>query len=287
MSYLHLLVMSTPLLSKKAWILLSSPILLLQSGIAQFVDITAHIEVSEWHSGVVSRWPTAVHCVVGTNSWLIDGDFARNAHITYWFTGSNLVEHSVVTRELSREFLERFNHPGFPAAGSPAIGSQSTRVIASVDGNPGQPVRQADSMTLAARIAWLGFCSGPFLKREGREVLPPSDLWKELISSKGFSDKTVTFEDPLGLPKTLDLYTTKGQPVVQYRVINTTNTVGWEFPLDFVVVQYRPAPLPQNPWITAGTNGWELEFIARGRVTSARPGVEPQVPANVWRSAEK
>ena len=130
---------------------LSSPI---QLAAAQFVDLTGEIEVTEWNSKGVRTWPTLVHCVVGTNSWQMDGDFSRNATVTLWFTGTNLVEHSVVTKNLSQEFLKLASRPGFPAIGSPAIGSQSSRAVDSLDGNPGRPVRQADQLTTAACIAW-------------------------------------------------------------------------------------------------------------------------------------
>jgi hypothetical protein len=268
---------------RKAWILSCCLIVAGPPAVAQFVELTAEIEVSEWRARDVTTWPTAIRCVVGTNSWQMEGDFSENARVTYWFTGTNIVEHHVVTKKLPDEP----RRPGFPAFGSPAVGAQWARVFASTDGNPGQPVRQADRMTLVARVAWLAFCSGPCLKREGRTIFPPSDLWKELVSPEGFSDKTVTFGDSLGVPKTLDLYTSEGQPIVQYRVNSSTNVMDWEFPLEFYIAQYCPAPLPENPRVTTGTNGWQLQFTARGRVTKAEVGAQPEIPSEVWRTADK
>lgn len=170
---------------------------------------------------------------------------------------------------------------------APAVGSQITRVVASTDGNPGQPVRHVDHLTMAAQIAWLAFCSGPCLKHEGRELFPPSDLWKELVNTQRFSDKTVTFDDTLGLPKALSLYIANGQPVLRYFVTSSTNVLGWQFPLEFRMAQYRPAPLPEAAWMTVGTNGWELELSARGRVTAAAVGTEPRIPPNVLKAASK
>jgi hypothetical protein len=83
----------------------------------------------------------------------------------------------------------------------------------------------------------------------------------------------------LGLPKSINLYTPKTEPVLQYRVIDSTNILGWRFPLEFNMAQYRPAPLPESPSITFGTNGWELEFTAKGRVTTIGIGTAPQIPA--------
>jgi hypothetical protein len=105
----------------------------------------------------------------------------------------------------------------------------------------------------------LAFCSGPFLKTQGRQLYPPSDLWKQVIHApSGFMDTTIAFEDDLGLPQSVDLSTTNNIPVMQYRVAKTTNVLGWEFPLEFYLAQYRPAR----------THGWELNLSARGKLSS-------------------
>lgn len=244
---------------------------------AQFVDVTAQVDLNEWsaHSIVAAR---NLHVVVGTNGWRMDGDFCSNCEMTYWFTGDSIIEHTKNTKmplsdgvKLSQEEINRF------------IGSESTRVYESLDGNP-------DRLELLGRIGWLAFCSGPYLQREQRVLFPPSDEWKELIHTKTFSDVTVRFKDGFGLPKLLELYTTNNpnvQPVVQYSVITSTNILGWKFPLEFKIAQYRPAPLPGMRGYIAGTNGWELDFVARGRVTAIGPGTRPLVPEAVLKAAGK
>jgi hypothetical protein len=162
-----------------------------------------------------------------------------------------------------------------PFATAPAIGSRNTRIVESIDGNPGRTVRQADHLDTVARIGWLAFCSGPCLKRDDRNVFPPSDLWKELVSASTFKDRTIPFDDALGLPKTMDLSTTNGQQVMQYRVVSSTNILDWEFPLEFYLVQYRPAPVPDLLWMTSGTNGWEVELVAKGTVKSIGERSDP------------
>lgn len=253
---------------------------------AQFVDVTAQVELNEWsaHSMVVAR---NLHVVVGTNCWRMDGDFCSNCEITYWFTGDRIIEHSKTTKfipeegvELSQEEINRF------------IGSESTRVYECPDGNPSfsWTARVPDRLELLGRIGWLAFCSGPYLQRERRVVFPPRDDWKELVQTTTFSDVTVRFKDGFGLPASLELYTTNSpnvQPVVQYSVITSTNIMGWAFPLEFKIAQYRPAPVPGVPGFIAGTNGWELDFIARGRVTAIGPGKRPQVPEAVLQAAGK
>jgi hypothetical protein len=263
---------------------LLSAILPAQFASAQFADLKAEVEVADWRSNGFNTWTTAVHCVVGTNCWQIDGSFSKNANITYWFTGTNLLEESVVTKDVSddlnrelRRELKDLDASDLPNLTAPAIGTSNSRVYESRDGNPGHTVRQLDLMTMPARVSWLAFCSGPYLKREGRRLYPPSDLWKELVCTDHFVDKTITFEDTLGLPNRIDLYTTNAQELVlQYRVTSSTNFNDWEFPLSFELVQYCTAPLPGNPHVTMGTNGWQLQFVARGKVASVTEGAAPK-----------
>lgn len=114
-------------------------------------------------------------------------------------------------------------------------------------------------MDLRGRICWLAFCSGSALQREGRQLNPPSDLWKQLVfAPNGFSDKTTVFNDGLGLPRSLELFTPDQKRIFQYQVRQTTNIAGWEAPLEFYGVQYRPAT----------TNGWELQMTFKGKVTA-------------------
>ena len=270
--------MKTLVLSVSNW---SLPLFLLcsyQHASGQFVNLTAKIEVYDWSTAPAKTME--IHCVVGTNCWEMDGDFCSNCDQTYWFTGKRIIEHSVTTKVLANDPLNL----------AAPIGAEVNNVTESVDGNPstfaacgpnGERLNVGpDRLCRLARIAWLAFCSGPCLQRQGRLIFPPSDLWKELICApSGFSDSTEVFNDALGLPRKVNLYTPKTEPVLQYRVINSTNILGWHFPLEFNIAQYRPAPLPQSQWITVGTNGWELEFTARGTVTTIQPGTRPQIPA--------
>lgn len=264
--------------TRTLWILLSFSIAPASFAPAQFVDLNADVEVSDWNPNGVRSWTTAIHFIVGTNFWQMDGDFSRNARVTYQFNGTNIIEESVITKNLPDDLLKRLNQPGMPFATAPAIGSRNTRFVESIDGNPGQTVRQADHLTMVARIGWLAFCSSPCLKRDGRNIFPPSDLWKELVSASTFKDRTVPLDDALGLPKTMDLSTTNNQQVMQYRVLSSTNILGWELPLEFQLVQYRPAPVPERPGWTMGTNGWEVQFFAKGAVKSIQETTE--VPAH-------
>ncbi len=222
----------------------------------QFVEVTAEVETAFWssegltpfyyHLAAGSR-PNAytVHCVVGTNGWRMDGDFfSRNATVTWWFTGTNLISQTQL--ETGRRFVHKYE---------------------SADGNPTKPARQSDLLELTGRIAWLAFCSGPCLRREERRLFPLNSFWKEFMDAPaGFSDNRWCYKDGLGLPEAFSLYTANDQPIVQYRVMRSTNMLGWQFPLEFSLVEYRPAAL---------SHGMELDLIARGRVT--RIGVQSEL----------
>jgi len=221
--------MKTVLFSVSNWSLLLLLLCSANGAAAQFVDLRAQIEFYDWSTRPAKI--LNIHCVVGTNSWEMDGDFCSNCDQTYWFTGKRIIEHSITTKTLPSDPLN---------LGAP-IGSEVERVSESLDGNPGTlaacgpdgKLRNIgpDYLCPVARIAWLAFCSGPCLKQHGRLIFPPSDLWKELICAPyGFSDKTQVFEDALGLPQSVNLYTPKTEPVLQYRVINSTNILGWHFP---------------------------------------------------------
>jgi len=275
--------MKTSLLHKaKGYTFLSGLLFLVQMGSAQYVDLTAEIEFYSWSTATPTKTQT-IRCVVGTNTWQMEGDFCRNCKATYWFNGREIIVHSVVDRALSPQVLSE------PNKDDPPLGTESTQVYDTNDGSPSRP-RSAigpDRMTLQGRIAWLAFCSGPYLKHEGRELFPPDGFWKERIYGDHFLDQTVVFSDPFGLPKSVDLYSTNNQPVVQYRVTASTNVLGWVFPTEFYLAQYCPAPLPGQAGITTGANGWQLQYTAKGKVTGIRPGIEPQIPPEVLKAAGK
>lgn len=221
----------------------------------QYVELTGELAVDDWswyflcdktgnyvsNGSVPSIFHTnlSFRCVVGLNTWLIEQNFGASK-ATYWFNGTNVVETI------------------------PAAQHVFTQTTASADGNPGRPVRVADLMSFncPARIWWLAFCSGPCLQRQGRTIYPPSDFWKESsLAYSGWSDETTCFNDRLGLPKSLRLFGTNNQTVLRYQTRQSTNVLGWSFPLEFYLVNYLPT----------GTNAWETTLSAKGRLTSIRP----------------
>lgn len=265
----------------RKWICVLSLISSVFCSAAQFVDVTVQLECNDWgywflqdqRSGsgrdTIFNEPATVHCIIGTNTWLMEGDFHVNAFVRRQFTGTNLIEETVVTRELSESESKRIAQVSKFAASSPPLSHKYSRTYDTSDGNPGRPVRVSDLMDLRGRICWLALCSGSAIQREGRQLFPPSDLWKELLSAPaGFAARTSVFEDGLGLPRSVELFTPENRCIFQYQVRQTTNILGWEIPLEFYGVQYRPAR----------TNGWELQMTFKGKVTVIGVSSELKLP---------
>src|SRR5262249_37969704 len=111
-----------------------------------------------------------IRCVVGTSTWLMEGDFVRNANVTQWFTGTNIIERTVITSAVPDAETKRLAAISRFALSTPPVGSSHIRTYESNDGNPGRPIRVMDLLQLNGRIAWLAFCSGSVLKHSGRRL---------------------------------------------------------------------------------------------------------------------
>lgn len=279
----------------RRWVLVISSLLPFLCAGGQFVELRAEIESLDWNhwffcdrigkysgqEGTSStfRQNQNRRCVVGANVWMIESDFPTHK-VTRWFTGTNIIEHTVITQETPKAVVKRMSEQSRLAMVAPPVGHKYTRVYETADGNPGRPVRVADLMVsdIPGTVSWLAFCSGSALKKEGRTVFPPNSLWKESrIAYAGWSDATEVFKDDLGLPKSINLVLTNSQPIFQYQVRQSTNVLGWNFPLEFYGVQY----------LAARTSAWELHMTLRGRVTSIHPGLNPEIPADVMKVIQR
>lgn len=275
-----------------SWTVLFCLLFLVHRGAAQFVEVTTELEIDGWshwfrqdennssrrrgeatNSVFTKSWQ--MRCVVGTNTWMIEHDLiVRNAKLTYWFTGSNIIERELATQATSEEEIKRSLQTSGVRLSRRRIGDQDTAVYQTVDGNPGRPPGSGDLLDFQGIITWLAYCSGPALKREGRRIPLPDNHWKLHFHSTGdFSDKTICFEDGFGLPKRIELFTKQGQMILQYQVRQSTNVLGWNFPSEFYLVQYeRRGPR---------TNSFEVDFTAKGRVTAIGVGTEPRIPVEI------
>jgi len=245
---------------------------------AQFVDIAAELK-STCHSQRGDKTHNfTVRCVAGTNTWHVEGNFVESANVAYWLDGTNVIVHLVIT---SSEYLRQIGefasehvlgrNPG-PSSGVIHYHPKKGRSFTEVHPSPGgQPAGQG-----TANVAWLAFCSGPYLKQSGRQVPlpvgPSEQAW-------GYTDKTEVFADALGLPKHTELYSLDEQLVCDYQVIRSTNFLGWTIPLQFKLIQHGA---PSN-----GKADFSSTTELMGKVTSISVGEEPMLPGEVQKALKK
>lgn len=244
---------------------------------AENVEITAEL-ISTYPSGTTTnQYSVTVTCVVRTNDWFIRGNFLRNGDAYFWLIGTNVVEHRVITDSLylqrAKDFVsEKFpgRKPGRAIAGSyPRAGQTFTTVHPSPQGQiAGGGIENA---------VWLAFCSGTYLKHDGRQIPMPLGLPSDAFE---YSDKTIVFKDDFGLPKSVELYATNGQMVCEYKVLQATNFMGRSFPLKFCAAQFCERSAPGGVTVPSRSD-------LLGRVTSIRIGKQPEIPEEVRTELKK
>jgi len=245
---------------------------------AEYVEITAELD-SFYPSGTTTNhFSVTVTCVVSANNWFIKGNFLRNADRYFWLTSTNVVEHTVITDSMypqrakdfvSENFSEQKSRPPRVISSYPRAGQTSTRVHPSPQGQlGGSGIENA---------AWLAFCSGTYLKHDGRRIPMPLGIPSEAFE---YSDKTIVFKDDLGLPKSVELYATNGQLVCEYKVLQATNFLGRTFPLKFRVAQFRDRPASGGATIPSRSD-------LLGRMTSIKIGTQPELPKEVRKELQK
>jgi hypothetical protein len=215
---------------------------------AQFVEITAEIQthayrLNDTNSSSAAK-PRTVHvrCVVGANQWYIEEDSSERNE--WLFDG-----HTVVCR--SR-----------PPLGSDAPSNIRKEAWESRDGHP--------LGAFGVNIPWLAFCSGTYLKRDGRLIPLPAAVLRHCPDRFAYVDNTTTFPDEWGLPRSLDLFSSQalflkshtdwdkehsfgdrytewnqktapkiqdGVLVFHYAVLESTNMLGRSFPTMFELFQ--------------------------------------------------
>ncbi len=188
-----------------------------------------------------------MHCIAGAEKWSLDWHLPRDGRSVYvFFTGTNLITHSVVGD----------------------IGQPLNRISQTNSSPDGGPANYG-----MENGAWLAFCSATYFKHKPRSIPMPfrsAALW----AGPTYSNRVVAFNDTLGLPRSLDLYSERGEQVCHYEVLESTNINGWSFPLRFRLTQSR------GP---GGGGGGRLSYsgaqlLLTGQVTSIKKGSEPQIP---------
>jgi hypothetical protein len=228
---------------------------LAQGAAAHLVDITAEFRctnrVQIGTNQYPHEWHHSVHCVVGTNLWFIEGDFTSNADSSRLFTGTNVVEHVVLNK-------------GFSAGKSWTNTWLSDGIISNGAG--------------AQNLAWLAFCSGPYLKKVRVIPLPYAGGY---FSDNVSHDHRQLFHDELGLPSSVEFFLLRASPDGSrtlygpdgsYKVVESTNFLGWTFPLRF---EARQSAGP------GGGNGMGLydgaDLVIVGHLTSIQHGREASI----------
>ena len=242
----------------------------MQNQAAEFVELSAEIETFGYRLGdtnnIVKTKPrmAKVKCITGSTGWSIEHDFHEREE---WLCdGTNVVMRSLP--------------PSAPAADG-------------WESRDGLPLGE-----FGVNLPWLAFCSGTYLKREGRIIALPCGVLRHCPDRFAYTDVTTTFADELGLPRSVDLFTSKarflaaktdwdkehsfgdrytewnkktaailqeGLLVFHYAVLESTNVLGRSFPTKFEFFQTG------RPYEQAGD--WYCQGI--GRVKSICPSTKP------------
>ncbi len=238
----------------------------------------------------VTNPPIPFICTTGTNLWLIENTFVQNCDVKWSYDGTN-VYNSILNTNPIEAAQSRFKRLGFATTPIETIKSNITvRIIPSPRGAPLGDV--------AVNMPWLAFCSGAYLKQDGRIVPLPVATLQHAPNGFAYSDKTETYADPLGLPRKVDLFTSEplykssvsnfnqqhfiqprtsngnpptaaflsGKLKFHYEVTETTNFLGWEIPVRFKYVQNR---------LWRGGE-WVPEFRGVGTIKSIELAAKPK-----------
>lgn len=221
---------------------------------SQFVEIEASLEITQWRyqedTGLALRnsQTSSVHCVVSTNVWLIETQSRANAVESTWFLHGKIIRLLTTTRDSFSE------EPGYAPN---RRGARTASILPAPDGYPGGE--------MIVNIPWFAFCSGTFLRHSTRGVPLPAAAPNR--TAFGFTNETTFFSDDFGLPRRAGFYVNK-QLKCDYAVQQTTNVLGWNFPVSFTVTRNEPDAFGK----------WNRDLTVTGRITSIRAAPEFTVP---------
>jgi hypothetical protein len=234
---------------------------------ADYLDITVDLGGTFVSAAKTNHYGKKARTVIGGTGWYISGDFAENAEMSYWLVGTNVVRHTRITSsmylEQAKEFvservLGRDQLHGDLLGGYFRAGHSFTTLHSS---QAEQPIEDG-----LAGVVWLAFCSGDYLKQQGRRIPMPMDSSAHGVE---YSDETVVFDDNSGLPKSVELLASDGTVLCSYQVLKATNVLGRTIPLQFQLVKWRQGP-------SLGSRS-----IVHGSVRSIKPGTPPELPTDV------
>ena len=170
------------------------------------MEIAAEIDLAGYRGGDTNAEANAkprtisLVCIAGTNQWRIEHDWVQNALSAWHFDGTNVYSSSRITKAMSEEVRERIASASRLAMVPFDVEKSNVtiRIWPSLDGHPlGDP---------AVNIGWLAFCSGTYLKRDGRLIPLPVEELRHTRDRFAYTDKAETFDDDFGLPRTVNLF---------------------------------------------------------------------------------
>jgi hypothetical protein len=263
-----------------------------------FVEIRGEIELINYAQRdqkgmpVEKRRSYQFTCIVGTNGWRIDSNFIRNAKMAYYYDGTNVYQGIQVTAPPLRPLKPRRGVRIAEVPFDEAKSNQTINVYPSAGGHP--------MGNVGVNMPWLAFCSGSYLRIPDRPMPLPTAVISVTPDAFGCLDKTEVFDDSFGLPRHIELLTSKSQfergiwneRLPRYESIErmrrnprfpfedgikrfsyvcneSTNFHGWTFPSKFNYVTYVPRK----------KGAWEKFVEGNGTLISIR---ETTAPKNVF-----
>lgn len=137
----------------------------------------------------------------GTNQWLIEHDFIRNARHRWFYDGTNLYDIGIITEDISvddKNKLETAFGIGVNRTSKSNMGS-----IYIYDGKTAIPQGE-----MGVNLPWMIFCSGAFSPNDQNPRVIPNPLCDIQSSPEAFGhqSKITRYEDAVGMVKMLELY---------------------------------------------------------------------------------
>lgn len=198
-----------------------------------------------------------ITCIVGPESWQLEGKFLQNAIERCYFDGTNVLMALYPT-------TARGAADTTPSveAGNALKAGLTINIMPNTGGYAG------DSHNV--NIVWLALCSGSYLQRPGRIIPYPACIVMHSPYAFGYLDTTETYGDAMGLPKSVVFRTSRslmeasiarfaannsrsvqsyrsppatedGRVRFEYHVRRSTNWHGVHLPLEFTFLEHPPA----------------------------------------------
>jgi len=280
---------------------------------AQFVEISSELELIALRTSETNTLATAKPriissvCVTGHNCWRIEDDGVQGGINKVFFDGTNVFQSIQVTQMPSEELQQTLKQTKGPAL-VPFDTAKSNLTINIWPSTDGHPLSHE-----TFNITWLAFCSGSYLRRDGRLIPLPCEWLRHTPDRYAYTDRTEVFSDAAGLPRSIDLFMSRahylasvedfyhgwgtrylpwmrtkmtniveGALTFHYTVTATTNFEGSTYPLRFEFFQKGRDFLQNEGWFKQGVG--RLKSIRRAEAPKGLFNAQLQQTIVDWRS---